>query len=318
MPKEERQIKEITDNDLDTARDLVTENYELEILTLKDKVDLRKFSRSFLKVDKLLKNAFTGIAGHIATKVSQIKDGHMSKEDKVKLDNIADNANNYSLPVANSNILGGVKIGNGINIDSSGTISIIPVREGLVPVGALLILTNENNPALMFPGTTWNKIEDRFLYGATSGQAGQTGGAGTVILSLNNIPSHNHPISISLAASGNHRHQVDNHSHGGVSYNAVSHFETVTSVGTDAGQRELPISGWSDWRWTGQWGSNKFGIRFHKQGFGSGGTGAAAPYTNYSGDHNHGVNASVGNTGGGQAFSILPPYYKVHFWKRIS
>lgn len=60
MPKEERQIKEITDNDLDTGRDLVTENYELEILTLKDKVDLRRFSRSFLKVDKLLKSIFTG------------------------------------------------------------------------------------------------------------------------------------------------------------------------------------------------------------------------------------------------------------------
>lgn len=60
MPKEERQIKEITDNDLDTGRDLVTENYELEILTLKDKVDLRRFSRAFLKVDKLLKSIFTG------------------------------------------------------------------------------------------------------------------------------------------------------------------------------------------------------------------------------------------------------------------
>lgn len=60
MPKEERQIKEITDKDLDTGRDLITENYELEILTLKDKVDLRRFSRSFLKVDKLLKSIFTG------------------------------------------------------------------------------------------------------------------------------------------------------------------------------------------------------------------------------------------------------------------
>lgn len=59
MSKEEKQIKEIIDNDLDTGRDLVTENYQLEILTLKDKVDLRRFSRAFLKVDKLLKNIFS-------------------------------------------------------------------------------------------------------------------------------------------------------------------------------------------------------------------------------------------------------------------
>lgn len=59
MSKEEKQIKEIKDNDLDTGRDLVTENYQLEILTLKDKVDLRRFSRAFLKVDKLLKNIFS-------------------------------------------------------------------------------------------------------------------------------------------------------------------------------------------------------------------------------------------------------------------
>lgn len=59
MSKEEKQIKEITDNDLDAGRGLVTENYQLEILTLKDKVDLRRFSRAFLKVDKLLKNIFS-------------------------------------------------------------------------------------------------------------------------------------------------------------------------------------------------------------------------------------------------------------------
>lgn len=35
--------------------------------------------------------------------------GLMSKEDKAKLDNIANNANNYSLPSATTSIIGGVK-----------------------------------------------------------------------------------------------------------------------------------------------------------------------------------------------------------------
>lgn len=49
--------------------------------------------------------------------------GLMSSEDKIKLDNIEEYANNYSLPIASNSILGGVKIGNGIAINSEGVIS---------------------------------------------------------------------------------------------------------------------------------------------------------------------------------------------------
>ena len=172
MPKEERQIKEITDNDLDTGRDLVTENYELEILTLKDKVDLRRFSRAFLKVDKLLKSIFTGkedkfpknsgfnkaktdlaendtnkvfsakgafdlktslenlitnlkntLTTHAGSLVSTTQNGHMSKEDKVKLNGIANNATNYILPKATASTVGGIKVGSNLSIAADGTLS---------------------------------------------------------------------------------------------------------------------------------------------------------------------------------------------------
>ena len=49
--------------------------------------------------------------------------GLMSAEDKVKLNGIATNANNYSLPSATSSVLGGVKIGSNISV-SNGTISL--------------------------------------------------------------------------------------------------------------------------------------------------------------------------------------------------
>ncbi|MGL5856734.1 MAG: head fiber protein [Cetobacterium sp.] len=297
MPKEKRQIKEITDNDLDTGRDLVTENYELEILTLKDKVDLRRFSRSFLKVDKLLKNAFTSIADHIAIKVSQIRDGHMSKEDKVKLDNIADNANNYSLPVANSNTLGGVKIGNGINIDSSGTISIIPAREGLVPIGALLLLDNANNPALMFPGTTWNKIEERFLYG-TSGATGQLGGRNVMSLTIAQMPRHNH--SAWTDQQGNHNHGQDAHLH---SQPPHTH-EMPLCFGYNGGSPNRPA------------GNSPNGGSYPTHSAGGENTGGAQPTIHYAGQHGH--NVGVGENGSGEAFNIMPQYYTVNIWKRAS
>ena len=49
--------------------------------------------------------------------------GLMSSSDKSKLDGVAANANNYSLPAATSSVLGGVKTGSNIT-NSSGTISI--------------------------------------------------------------------------------------------------------------------------------------------------------------------------------------------------
>lgn len=54
---------------------------------------------------------------------STTANGLMSSTDKSKLDGIATGANNYSLPTASSSTLGGVKIGDNININS-GTISV--------------------------------------------------------------------------------------------------------------------------------------------------------------------------------------------------
>lgn len=49
--------------------------------------------------------------------------GLMSAADKKKLDGIDANANKYTLPVAGANKLGGVIVGNGLTVDTSGKIS---------------------------------------------------------------------------------------------------------------------------------------------------------------------------------------------------
>lgn len=46
--------------------------------------------------------------------------GVMTAADKVKLDSLS----NYTLPIADSSTLGGIKIGSGLNIDSNGTVSV--------------------------------------------------------------------------------------------------------------------------------------------------------------------------------------------------
>jgi len=49
--------------------------------------------------------------------------GLMSSSDKNKLDGIASNANNYTLPTASGSTLGGIKVGLNLSIDGSGTLS---------------------------------------------------------------------------------------------------------------------------------------------------------------------------------------------------
>ena len=56
--------------------------------------------------------------------VTTAEDGLMSSEDKVKLNSIEQNANNYILPIASLTQLGGVKIGTGIDLAEDGTISV--------------------------------------------------------------------------------------------------------------------------------------------------------------------------------------------------
>ena len=48
--------------------------------------------------------------------------GLFSSSDKSKLDGVADNANNYTLPVASSSVVGGLKLGSGLQ-ESSGVVS---------------------------------------------------------------------------------------------------------------------------------------------------------------------------------------------------
>ena len=49
--------------------------------------------------------------------------GLMTAADKTKLDGVAANATNYSLPIASNTVLGGVKIGNNLTIDGTGVLS---------------------------------------------------------------------------------------------------------------------------------------------------------------------------------------------------
>lgn len=149
------------------------------------------------------------------------------------------------------------------------------------PVGGIYTTFSEEHPAVTWPGTTWVKIEGRFLLGSGGGyNLGWTGGSPVAALNVSNIPSHTHSATQSA-----HAHTQPAHVHSlSLDYMGASNSE-----------------GFAFNR------GNKYGYTTNYQGAAGGeNTGGAQPAI------------TVGYTGSGAAFSIMPPYIVVNLWNRTS
>lgn len=68
------------------------------------------------------------------------------------------------------------------------------------PVGSIYMSVNSISPASLFGGS-WERIQDKFLLAAGSSySAGSTGGSATHTITIDEMPSHNHDLSIRLDA----------------------------------------------------------------------------------------------------------------------
>ena len=66
----------------------------------------------------------------------------------------------------------------------------------IYPVDSIYMSVNSTSPASLFGGT-WTQLKDRFLLGAGSTYSnGATGGAATVTLTSDQIPSHKHKLRV--------------------------------------------------------------------------------------------------------------------------
>lgn len=110
----------ITEEELN-AKGYLTEHQSLENYALKTELPTKT---SQLTNDSGYLTQHQDISG----KVDKINGKGLSTndyttEEKNKLNGIEENANNYSLPIASSTVLGGIKVGSGLNIDSNGVLS---------------------------------------------------------------------------------------------------------------------------------------------------------------------------------------------------
>ena len=82
-------------------------------------------------------------------------------------------------------------------ISPSGKIDLSSLWDQIYPVGSIYITANATNPSVLFGGT-WEQLKGKFLVGVDSSDTDfntseKTGGEKTHKLTVDEMPSHNHP-----------------------------------------------------------------------------------------------------------------------------
>lgn len=159
--------------------------------------------------------------------------------------------------------------------------------------------SNDPTSPASFIGGTWERVEGKFIIGASSAYpVGTTGGSATHTQTVAEMPSHNHSGSTGSAGS---------HSHSGSTGGAGGHSHTVSAMTAIA---KYSFASSDENKSAGQYGN------------------AGTPTTSRVGDHTHTVSigsagththtVSIGSTGSGHAMSILNPYYALYLWQRVA
>lgn len=97
------------------------------------------------------------------------------------------------------------------------------ILDSFMPVGYILLLYSHADPNTMYPGTTWTRISNAFLWAVDgSGTIGQTGGEKTHTLTVDELPAHSHGSVYSQHATGTKDKAWYNTAGSSVAYGAVS------------------------------------------------------------------------------------------------
>ncbi len=244
-----------------------------------------------------------------ATRISGVANTGVSKADTAQAR--ADSAYALAGTMVVNDGANGYKTGKEIETRIKEAVAKCPYR-----VGDILHTTISSNPSVTWIGTTWEKLENRFLIGASSTYGLNTGGGATNYkISVANMPAHNHKFSATTGGGGHHshtsrhRHLVDSHAH-----TQPSHKHSATTH--DSGDFGGFSSAYS------QYGTRR---TLYTSSAGGENTGSSRPYTDYQnapsntvGDHTHAISATMTNTGSGSDFTVLNPYLAVNIWKRLT
>ena len=99
----------------------------------------------------------------------------------------------------------------------------------LRPVGSLYITVTDENPADIWTGTEWEKVEDVFLLATGKRTLGSVGGTEETTISIENMPAHTHSYIRTTAVSGTNYDRTFNGT-------AVERVTATTTATTSAGE----------------------------------------------------------------------------------
>ena len=160
-------------------------------------------------------------------------------------------------------------------------------------IGDIYLTTNSTNPSSVFLGTTWQKIEGRFLLGTSgSGASKQTGGSNSKTITQANLPNVKLTVnSFSLSRGTQNitgyidkvRVKLNNEFGAGGAFRGK-----LSTISSDAS--------------AGSASTTRFDLDASKTWTGS--TNPVSPQTN--------------SLGSGQALDITPSYYSCHMWLRLT
>jgi microcystin-dependent protein len=163
---------------------------------------------------------------------------------------------------------------------------------GTVPLGGIIMWSGESVPdgwalcdgqASNGRGGTTPNLQGKFVIGASSERkVGNTGGAETVILTVSQLPSHNHRVSGSTSSNGEHSHMLPRN------YNDDGNGAGATNT------EQL-----------GLWGDSKNWSITDTRG------------TANAGNHSHTFDVTSWPTGSGDAINNMPPFYALAYIMRV-
>ncbi len=158
-------------------------------------------------------------------------------------------------------------------------------------VGDIYITTKAENPSTVWLGTTWEKIEGRFLLGTSSSQASKlTGGSMNKNISQVNLPNVKLTVDSFSLSTTSHYHLIAYNQNNYGALTANNYISNAAHIGDHQsyefkGSINIPNVG-------------------KTKDAGGGNTSTASPQTSA--------------LGSGQALDITPSYYTAHMWLRTS